>query len=116
VLARKDVTVLLLGETGTGKERLVLAMHQASPRAAKPFEAVNCALIAPELIQSELFGHRKGAFTGCVSDRDGIFVKANGGTLLLDEIGDAPLAVQNALLRVLQTGRIHAVGSDVERQ
>lgn len=116
VLARKNVTVLLLGETGTGKERLALAMHKASPRAAGPFEAVNCSLMAPELIQSELFGHRKGAFTGAVSDRDGIFVRANGGTLLLDEIGDAPLAVQNALLRVLQTCRVRAVGSDVERQ
>ncbi len=114
-VAPSDLSVLFLGESGTGKEHLASAVHRASPRASRPFIAVNCSAIADTLIESELFGHKRGAFTGAQTDRTGAFASADGGTLLLDEIGDAPLRVQLALLRALETKRVRAVGSDIER-
>jgi transcriptional regulator with PAS, ATPase and Fis domain len=100
--ARRDVSVLLLGESGTGKEMFAKAIHDASPRRDKRFLAINCAAISKELLESELFGHKKGAFTGAVEDRRGAFQEADGGTLFLDEIGECDPSMQAKLLRVLQ--------------
>lgn len=100
--AVRGVPVLLLGESGVGKEMFAQAIHRASPRAKQPFVAINCAAIARELLESELFGHKKGSFTGATADRDGAFTEANGGTLFLDEIGECDLELQAKLLRVLQ--------------
>ncbi|RUO32733.1 nitrogen regulation protein NR(I) [Aliidiomarina sanyensis] len=110
-LSRSSVTVLLTGASGTGKELVARALHQHSPRAQAPFVALNMAAIPSELIESELFGHEKGAFTGATTRRDGRFQQANGGTLFLDEIGDMPLAVQTRLLRALAEGQFYPVGS-----
>ena len=107
---RNDLTVLILGESGTGKELVAEAIHQLGQRKAGPFVAVNTAAIPRELIESELFGHEKGAFTGAVSRNIGKFEQANGGTLFLDEIGDMPVEAQTRLLRALQSGRIRRVG------
>lgn len=101
-VAARDVSVLLLGESGTGKEKFARAIHDASPRKAKSFVSINCAAISRELLESELFGHKKGSFTGAVADRHGAFMEANGGTLFLDEIGECDPAMQAKLLRVLQ--------------
>jgi two-component system nitrogen regulation response regulator NtrX len=110
--ARSDARVLLIGESGTGKELLAAHIHESSPFAAGPFVKVNCAAIPTELIESELFGHEKGAFTGAAGTRRGKFELANGGTLFLDEVGDLHGASQAKLLRVLQEGEFHRVGGE----
>ncbi|HLN09695.1 MAG TPA: sigma-54 dependent transcriptional regulator [Xanthobacteraceae bacterium] len=110
MLADSEATVLILGETGTGKEVVARAMHRHGRRAAKPFVPVNCAAIPAELLESQLFGHVRGAFTGAVADRTGFFREADGGVLFLDEIGDMDLALQAKLLRVLQERVVTPVG------
>jgi two-component system, NtrC family, nitrogen regulation response regulator GlnG len=110
-LARSHITVLINGESGTGKELVAKALHRHSPRANKPFIALNMAAIPKDLMESELFGHEKGAFTGAASRRAGRFEQANGGTLFLDEIGDMPAELQTRLLRVLADGNFYPVGA-----
>ena len=115
-VARVDSTVLIDGETGTGKALVARAIHAASHRKDKPFVAVNCAGLTESLLSSQLFGHKRGAFTGAIEDHQGLFEAANGGTLLLDEIGDIPLTVQNQLLRVLQEREIVRLGETRPRK
>src|SRR5205823_4068947 len=110
--ARSDARVLLIGESGTGKELLAAHVHQSSPFAAGPFVKVNCAAIPTELLESELFGHEKGSFTGASGTRRGKFELADGGTIFLDEVGDLHGASQAKLLRVLQEGEFHRVGGE----
>jgi DNA-binding NtrC family response regulator len=109
-LASQDVSILIRGESGTGKELVARSLHERGSRKKKRFVALNCGAIPESLIDSELFGHAKGAFTGATTDRPGVFVEADGGTLFLDEIGDMPTAVQARLLRVLQEGEVRPVG------
>ena len=111
-LARSDATVLLTGQSGTGKERVARALHQHSARAERPFVAINMAAIPRDLMESELFGHERGAFTGAQTLRRGRFEQAEGGTLFLDEIGDMPAEMQTRLLRVLSEGHFYRVGGN----
>jgi DNA-binding NtrC family response regulator len=111
-VAVSDATVLIVGESGTGKELLSRTLHRLGPRADKPFVAFDCSALAPSLLEAELFGHEKGAFTGAVKARRGLFREAHGGTIFLDEIGDVAPAIQNKLLRVLQEREIKPVGGD----
>ncbi|MBX3156741.1 MAG: sigma-54-dependent Fis family transcriptional regulator [Deltaproteobacteria bacterium] len=115
-LANQDVSVLIQGESGTGKELVARALHERGPRREHRFVALNCGAIPESLIDSELFGHAKGAFTGATTDRAGVFVEADGGTLFLDEIGDMPLGVQARLLRVLQESEVRPVGASGVRK
>jgi anaerobic nitric oxide reductase transcription regulator len=114
LVGNSPLTVLITGETGVGKELVAEAIHLNSPRAQKPLISLNCAALPEMLVESELFGHVKGAFSGAVNGRSGKFELADGGTIFLDEVGELPLPVQSKLLRVLQSGQLQRVGSDQE--
>jgi DNA-binding NtrC family response regulator len=114
--ARSPISVLILGETGAGKEVLARTIHEASPRAAKPFLGLNCAALSESLLESELFGHEKGSFTGALSARPGLFEAADGGTVFLDELGELPMSTQVKLLRVLEERQVLRVGARTPRR
>ncbi|MDX2495728.1 MAG: sigma-54 dependent transcriptional regulator [Desulfuromusa sp.] len=114
--AASDAAIIITGETGSGKELVAQALHEESPRHDKPFAALNCAAISEQLLESELFGHERGAFTGAVREHRGYFERADGGTLFLDEIGEMPAHTQTKLLRVLEDGRVQRVGGEKSRQ
>lgn len=116
IIAATDVTVLVQGESGTGKELLAQALHRSSPRRDAPFIAINCAALPESLVESELFGHRKGAFTSATENQSGRIRAAEGGTVFLDEIGELPLAIQAKLLRFLESGECQAVGENTPRK
>src|SRR5262245_5322091 len=113
-VAPTDSTVLICGESGCGKELVAESIHAMSPRANMPFVAINCAAIPATLIEAELFGHERGSFTGAMRTREGVFERASGGTLLLDEIHAMPLDLQSRLLRVLETKRLNRVGGSAD--
>jgi DNA-binding NtrC family response regulator len=115
-VAPTDTTVLVTGETGTGKELVAQTIHVLSRRSDRPFIDLNCGAVAPNLIEAELFGHERGSFTGATRSRAGIFERANGGSLFLDEITETPPDLQVRLLRVLETGRVRRVGGDQDIQ
>jgi DNA-binding NtrC family response regulator len=115
-VAPSSCVVSILGESGTGKELVARALHACSPRAGQPFIPLNCAALSPAVMESELFGHAKGAFTGAEAERKGAFLEAHGGTLFLDEVGELPLELQAKLLRVLESGEVKPVGADRPRQ
>ena len=115
-VAKTDSTVLLTGETGTGKEVFAQSIHENSNRASKPFVALNCSTFSKELLESELFGHKQGAFTGAIKDKKGFIDEANGGTLFLDEIGEMPIELQAKLLRVLETSQYIPVGDSTSKK
>src|SRR5262249_27005840 len=111
LVAESDLSVLLLGETGVGKEVIATTIHTRSRRAGGPFVKVNCAAMVESLVEAELFGHEKGAFTGATQAKEGLLEAASGGTLFLDEVGELPLSTQGKLLRVLETGEVTRVGA-----
>lgn len=114
LLAKEDISIFIEGPSGSGKELIANAIHKASPRKDKPFVAINCSAIPESLLESELFGHCRGSFTGAIKDHKGLFQAANGGTLLLDEIGDMPVSLQAKLLRVLQESTVRPVGGTAD--
>lgn len=116
IVAATDVTVLIEGDTGTGKELLARALHESSHRSDKPFITINCAALPESLVESELFGHKKGAFTGAICDQAGYINEAEGGTLFLDEIGELPLSVQAKLLRFIENGECQSIGDSHTHQ